>query len=96
MNGNSAINWIKIGKFTINLATVRFVVEHHHDEIPGEGSKVWLEVWCIGETQPIIQLHGDQAEALRDYLAYPKRVEDLTPQGEEVVDESDETPSSSG
>ncbi len=96
MNGNSAINWIKIGKYTINLATVRFVVENHHDAITGEGSKVWLEVWCLGETTPVIQLHGDQAEALRDYLAYPKRVEDLTPQGDERADESDETPSSSG
>ncbi|MGE5754735.1 MAG: hypothetical protein ACM35G_03310 [Planctomycetaceae bacterium] len=96
MNGNSAIHWIKIGKYTINLATVRFVVEHHHDEITGEGSKVWLEVWCIGETKPVVQLHGDQAEALRDYLAYPKRVEDLTPQGDELADESDKATRSGG
>lgn len=89
MSANQEIPWIKIGKYTINLNAVRFVVEHDEDEGGGRGP--WLEVWCAGETRPVIQLLGNQAEAFRRYLAFPKRVEDLTPEGDALLGEPDAT-----
>jgi hypothetical protein len=89
MTTNSDLHWIKIGKYTINLDTVRFIVEHQNDDAGGERSKTWIEVWCLGETKPVILLHGDQAAALQRYLAFPKRVEDLTPVDEEVAPEEE-------
>jgi hypothetical protein len=90
MSANSEMRWIKIGKYTINLDAVRFIVEHYNEDAPGEGSKCWLEVWCLGETKPVILLHGDQATALKRYLAFPKRVEDLSPVDDQVAPEVEE------
>jgi hypothetical protein len=89
MSNHSDLHWIRIGKYTINLDAVRFIIEHQDDTAADERNRSWLEVWCLGETKPVILLHGDQAAALKRYLTFPKRVEDLTPVDDETAPEAE-------
>ena len=43
----------------------------------------------LGEAKPVILLHGDQAAALKRYLTFPKRVEDLTPVDDDTAPEAE-------